>query len=249
MTPSNPAIHRPAPVHPGAPTLVTAAALLVVVVGCGVVFGIPRTRPFGRMLIHENGPVEMTTFFAFMAGGLIALMAAWRVRRIRDAGLVPLLAVAFAIGWMFAGMEEISWGQSLIGFASPAGLERINAQNETNVHNLDGVQDLHSFLLFALGAGGLALAAAVDRWRYPDLRVPGSTRACLAVVAFLGLFDWITDNYPFGDPADTVIGMLAEVNEMVLAFAGLLFAITLTLRFRARVRAGEPLERSSPRPV
>ena len=248
MTRSSPTPHPPED-RPGAPTIVTAAALFVIVVGCGVVFGVPGTRPFGRMLIHENGPVEMATFFAFMAGGVIALTAAWRTRRMRGAGPVPLLTVAFAIAWMFAGMEEISWGQSLVGFASPAGLERINVQNETNVHNLEGVQDLHSFLLFVLGAGGLALAAAVERWRYPDLRAPGSTRACLFVVAFLGLFDWITDNYPFGDPADTVIGMLAEVNEMVLAFAGLLFAITLALRFRARMRAGEPLERSSPRPV
>ena len=79
--------------------------------------------------------------------------------------------------------------------------------------------------------------------------LPGSTRVCLGVVAFLGLFDWITDNYPFGDPADTVIGMLAEVNEMVLAFAGLLFAITLAWRFRAGARTGESLKGSSPRPV
>lgn len=227
-------------------TIVTAAILFVIVTGCSVIFGVPETRPFGRMLIHENGPVEMATFFAFIAGGVVALAAAWRVRRNPGAGRLLLLVVAFSFAWMFAGMEEISWGQSLIGFASPQGMDRFNVQNETNVHNLEGVQNLHSFLLFLLGAGGLALAAVIERRRYDDLRVPGSTKVCLGVVAFLGLFDWITDNFPFGNPADTIIGMLAEVNEMALAFAGLLFAIALASRLAARGRSGAP--RSQPQP-
>ena len=230
-----------------ASTIVTSAVLFVLVLSCSVIFGVPGTRSFGRMLIHENGPVEMSTFLAFIAGGVVALTAAWRVRRAPERGPLMLLIVAFAFAWMFAGMEEISWGQSLLGFASPQGMDRFNVQNETNVHNLEGVQNLHSFLLFLLGTGGLALAAFIGRWRYPELRVPGSTKACLAFVAFLGLFDWITDNFPFGNPADTIIGMLAEVNEMVLAFAGLLFATAVASRLAARARAGATRSRPSPR--
>ncbi len=230
-----------------ASTIVTTVVLFVLVLSCSVIFGVPASRPFGRMLIHENGPVEMATFLAFIFGGLIALTGAWRLRRAPDKGRLVILIVAFALAWMFAGMEEISWGQSLIGFASPQGMDRFNVQNETNIHNLEGVQNLHSFLLFLLGAGGLALAACIERWRYPELRVPGSTKACLTVVAILGLFDWITDNYPFGNPADTIIGMLAEVNEMVLAFAGLLFAIAVVSRIATRARDGVVRPGPSPR--
>lgn len=227
-------------------TIVTASVLFVIVAGCSVIFGVPETRPVGRMLIHENGPVEMATFLAFLAGGVVALFAAWRIRNTRDTGRLLPLIVAFAFAWVFAGMEEVSWGQSLIGFASPQGMDRFNVQNETNVHNLEGVQNLHSFLLFLLGAGGLTIAAVIERRRYVDLRVPGSTMLCLGVVAFLGLFDWITDNFPFGNPADTIIGMLAEVNELVLAVAGLLFAIALASRFAGRARDGVPRQ-TSPR--
>jgi hypothetical protein len=37
---------------------------------------------------------------------------------------------------MFVAMEEISWGQRLVGWATPAFLREANVQGETNVHNL-----------------------------------------------------------------------------------------------------------------
>lgn len=225
----------------GPSALLTAAALLVLVAACTLVFASSATREFGHRLIRENGPIEMATFTVFLAGGVIALMATSRGRLMGTSPALLSVIGGFAIAWLFAGMEEISWGQSLIGFSSPAVMQRVNVQNEINLHNLEGVQNLHSFLLFVLGTVGLVCATTLDRWRFPELRIPGSVRVCFAVVAMLGLFDWITDNFPFGDPADTVIGMLAEVNEMVLALAGLLFAIELAARFTAVARVRETL--------
>ena len=224
----------------------TAAALFALVAGCSIVFASPNTRAFGRLLIRENGPIEIATFLAFIIGGLIALHVAWRAHRSGITGALLVMIGLFSMAWVFAGMEEVSWGQSLLGFSSPAIVQRINVQHELNVHNLEGIQNLHSFLLFGLGVIGLVLAAVIDRRGYSELRVPVNTRVCLGVVAVLGLFDWITDNFPFGNVADTVIGMLAEVNELVLALAGLLFAIALARRIGAGVRGRNQARQPSP---
>ncbi|GJL78470.1 MAG: hypothetical protein NPINA01_14590 [Nitrospinaceae bacterium] len=48
--------------------------------------------------------------------------------------------------------EEISWGQRIIGWETPAALEELNRQNETNLHNLDilYVGDFNLLLIFTL---------------------------------------------------------------------------------------------------
>ncbi len=51
----------------------------------------------------------------------------------------------FALAFFFAAGEEISWGQRIFHFASPAALESANAQGELNIHNLGFLQHEHGF--------------------------------------------------------------------------------------------------------
>jgi hypothetical protein len=51
---------------------------------------------------------------------------------------VPLLG--FAILFFVAFGEEISWGQRVLGFQTPAVLNELNRQGEINIHNLDVFQ-------------------------------------------------------------------------------------------------------------
>jgi hypothetical protein len=82
-------------------------------------------------LISETAPVEndifeiMTFAFAFCAGVLFLVSGLMRVR------------VAFFIGICFLifAFEEISWGQSLLGFDSPEFFVMNNYQQEMNLHN------------------------------------------------------------------------------------------------------------------
>ena len=216
---------------------------IVLVLACAALFAVPAWRAFGRWLIHENGPVELTTFLSFVLAGVVAC-AAWRAARGR-AGRPAwgVLLILLAAASFVAALEEISWGQSFAHFASPAAFAQLNVQSETNLHNLEGVQNLHSFLLFAVGVIGLALFAW-SRRAARGLHVPRMVGVCFAIVAVLGGFDWWTDNFPFGDPADTVIGMLAEVNELVLSLGVMAFA----LHVRALVPA-LATPRIAPRPA
>lgn len=195
----------------------------------------PSTRPLAWTLDMENGPVEMTTFIAFIGGGVLALVAA---RRVRQLGLEPgarWLLTIFGAGWLFAGMEEVSWGQSFLNFASPAGWQRFNAQDEINLHNLAPVQSYHSLMLFVIAVAGILFVLFTDRWM-PVLRFPGPARMCLAITSIVSTLDLITDHVSFGQGPDFVIGMLQEVNEMVLALGGLMFGIAVVARLGERMR-------------
>lgn len=217
----SPAVHR-----------LAASIPIVMVVACVALFSIPAQRSFSLWLVRENGPVELATFLTFVLGGVVGLVAARRAATSNPMAVSAVIA-GFALIWIAAGLEEISWGQSLLHFASPQGWARFNTQDEINLHNLEGVQNLHSFLLFAFGVVGLVLPIWFHRRGLTALDCPPSVRVYLGLVAVLGALDWWTDNFPFGDPVDTTIGRLTEVNELILAAAGLWLALVLVRRFGA----------------
>ena len=84
--------------------------------------------------------------------------------------------IAFAIvGFVFA-MEEISWGQRLLGLQTPAAVSAINIQNELNLHNMEAFYDAEYSKLqlhhaMALGIlGWTFLLPAMYRF-FPKLRM------------------------------------------------------------------------------
>jgi hypothetical protein len=46
----------------------------------------------------------------------------------------------FALAFLFAAGEEISWGQRILNFDTPSTIGAINAQDEFNFHNLNFIQ-------------------------------------------------------------------------------------------------------------
>lgn len=87
-----------------------------------------------HLVLFEDGPVENLTAVAFLLAGLGLFTAAWRLRV--GFGRLPfaLLGVVMVV---IAG-EEISWGQRILGFATPDALSR-NSQGEANLHNMPAV--------------------------------------------------------------------------------------------------------------
>lgn len=100
-------------------------------------------------LLVKEGPVEWLEAVLWLtATGLFALgfRRAWAAGAgfLKVAGLAGLVAISFV-----AFGEEISWGQNLLGFESPEAMRELNAQQETNVHNLNlaailGLEESHA---------------------------------------------------------------------------------------------------------
>lgn len=81
--------------------------------------------------ITDDYWVEYGTFVSFIVGGTLSWRAALAQSGLRRTGLV-----LFAIAALFVGLEEISWGQRIIGFGTPDALIPYNEQGEVNFHNI-----------------------------------------------------------------------------------------------------------------
>ena len=82
-------------------------------------------------LTAEDGWVENLTAVTFLLAGIALFIAAFTKRRIFQSGAYILGGATLTL---FAG-EEISWGQRIIGFDTPAFLLDWNYQGEFNLHN------------------------------------------------------------------------------------------------------------------
>ncbi len=82
----------------------------------------------------EGGVVEMGTFILAAAAMVLAAIAAFRWKGSRR-GRTWLIMLA--IGGLYWAGEEVSWGQRVFQFRTPAGYAEINAQKETTIHNIE----------------------------------------------------------------------------------------------------------------
>ena len=106
-------------------------------------------------LTMEDGWIENLTAVAFLLAGIILFTAALAERRLFPRCAYILGSVGLAL---FAG-EEISWGQRIIGFETPAFLLDLNYQKEVNFHNtyqFNAVFNEPGKILFALCIAGCA---------------------------------------------------------------------------------------------
>lgn len=83
---------------------------------------------------------------ATIAGALLAIRL-WRTGH----RTLPLVVSLATVTVFIVAAEEISWGQRLLGLATPAALEAINMQDETNLHNIVSLET-------AVRAGQIAAA-------------------------------------------------------------------------------------------
>ena len=131
--------------------------------------------------MSERGPVELGTAACFGAAALLGLGLAARTRGVAPTS-VRILYLLFAAGALFAGLEEISYGQHLIGWETPRWFTERNAQRETNLHNLFADRPgraLRNVALVAITLGGIVAPVAAmrapsayDRGRWPYYLLP-----------------------------------------------------------------------------
>ena len=115
------------------------AAMVLLITGLKLIS--PDLDAYKRLVFGEGGLVEW--------GQVLILVAAIRVSWLIGDDLFLRLGHARP-GWLargFAGLlgflllEELAWGQVIFGWQTPESIRMINAQQETNLHNIGWFQD------------------------------------------------------------------------------------------------------------
>jgi hypothetical protein len=108
----------------------------------------------------EGGISEWWSVATYLVASGLAGAAAWALWATRHTKLryfYMVIAVVFFLG----AMEEISWGQRLVGWGTPEAFSEINFQDETTIHNVNFANNVIFEVLF----WGSALGMVGGLWR------------------------------------------------------------------------------------
>ena len=134
------------------------------------------TEQYGYFFMKEDGIVEYLTSIVYFIAFCFALPIAIRFVKMNYL-LYAIMYFLLASGLFLISMEEISWGQRIVGIETPEVLEKHNYQGEMNLHNLLSRYPLHFLYIFVGFYGALSRILAPKRLieRYPilvDLMTP-----------------------------------------------------------------------------
>ncbi len=102
------------------------------------------------MLGREDGPIENASALLVLAASVFTFVSAWFLRKKRTGAKQQVFLVAsMALVFFVIGMEEISWGQRILGFDSPSPFLESD-QPETNLHNI--ATDMFELWYYSLAA-------------------------------------------------------------------------------------------------
>lgn len=83
-------------------------------------------------LYNEDDFFEWLTVICALTASVLFLLSINN----REGRINSLIKLIMFFMFLYFGLEEISWGQRIFGWETPAGFAEINYQNETNIHNL-----------------------------------------------------------------------------------------------------------------
>ncbi len=194
----------------------------------------------------ELGPLENGTVVVLLPG-IVAGLLALRYRSLLPAPWLSGWILLFVLGSIYLGGEEASWGQHWFGWQTPEGVQALNDQQETNLHNMSSWLDqkprflLEMWVLFAgivyplwqRRVGGRPMP---DRWSYWILPSPiVLPTALLAILIKLPerFNDW------FGiEPPPPLDIRLSETQEYYFALFLCLYLCSIYVRLRHRALGG-----------
>ena len=151
--------------------------------------------------------------------------------------IYALLYLVLNVGIIFIIGEELSWGQRIFGWETSAAMKAINKQEETNIHNIEGVGDKIKWLHVIIGAYGTIFPLLAMRLRsdspYHEAAswlVPHFT----LVPYFFATLVWRLQANLWKPPKKLyfVITEYSEVLELVLAVAFFMFLLFQSRRLK-----------------
>lgn len=185
----------------------------------------PATRRATLWMLEENHPVELLTFVAAFAAGVLGLSLARRARKNGEKSFVVWYYAALGAGLIFIGMEEIAWGQQFLGFASPEAWRSINVQGETTLHNVAGLQGRSELFRLMFGLGFLVAVRLSFLPAFQKIGSPAILLPWFAVIALHAGVDVYNDYFPVGTQFDFYMQRTSELVEMLIGVSGLLYVL------------------------
>jgi len=195
---------------------------------------IHETRPLAVSLTRENGPFELLTFAVALIGGIDGLNLSIRMKMLStfQRQCVGVLAIAMIL---FA-MEEVAWGQQLIGFDPPDFIRSINSQGELTIYNLKYFQGTSEVPEFLISLSVLVCLVKIPE-RHP-LSVPGVMFPIVGLTLFLSAGDLVQDlmnrmvaGHVLGR-VGVYFNQIDELSELLIAFSGFLYIRLIGRRTR-----------------
>ncbi len=97
-----------------------------------------------EFLTNEDGFFETIGALAFLVSSILFVFCWYRSKGVgNDFGFFKtnrnLIFLVCGILFFVAFGEEISWGQRIFNWETPESIEKMNFQQETNLHNMDGL--------------------------------------------------------------------------------------------------------------
>ena len=158
-------------------------------------------------LAREDSWVENLTAVWLFLSGLMLLATALAEGNLLRRCIYILAAIAF----LLAAGEEISWGQRIIGFATPDFLLDLNAQREFNVHNFNkGISDR----IYWEGTQVLCLLTCAAFFSRKDKLLGIPLPSILLVLGFLAML-----SYRSNVQTDFMTFILQREKALLLLFA------------------------------
>ena len=210
--------------------------------------------------VQEDEYLEWATFWGFIAGAYFYSAAA--VWQYRQAGKLPWFVLALAAFCFLVAMEEISWGQRLLGYRPPDYFLEQNYQQEFNFHNVvDTSYRKLAMQLILLGYGVLLSALSLarpaarilQRWRIVA-PPPGLIVSFLAMSVIYKWYPWshtgewveftMALGFMFaavlGRASDSSRGTGSQTRQVLLPLVGILALAVLTVTVVRHGRSADP---------
>lgn len=196
------------------------------IIGAGMVAATALYRPLYRLFVNEDALLEWAQVGVLLALVALGAMIGLRLARLGHRWFATLFVIA-ALAALFIAGEEISWGQRLLGWATPEDLADINSQGETNLHNIGSALRFMNLIMFIIAtvAGVLPFV-----WRWgAGLRPRSLTQVLLVPPVFLASWflaaaSYRLFRYALVPETGYVISRFGEVCELLLYAAFAAFA-------------------------
>jgi len=189
----------------------------------------------------EDGAAENFQVLFFVLAWILTFPVIGRLWK-AGAKLFAAMYMVLCLGLFFIIGEEVSWGQRLFGWETSEEMKAINKQEETNIHNIEGIGDKIKWIHVIIGAYGTILPLVF-------LRAQMTARPLDAVMLLVPHFTllpyffttlvWRLQANLWKPPKSLyfVITEYSEVMELVLAMA---FFAVVFFQFRSLKSAESP---------
>ncbi len=182
----------------------------------------PSTRDIGFWMLAENSPVELLSFLIFLLAGIYGIRFSFRIK-----SKIKLIHFTFylffSVVLVFIAMEEISWGQWFFHFETPEAWQKINAHEETNLHNLKGLSEKTEILRIIYAVGGIIGIYLARFQQFAMLSAPKILLIYFIIIGVNASLDYYADLVPINENIDYALAKSSELMELFIAISAFVY--------------------------